>query len=144
MKSQLLTVAALLASAAIASAASCGYCHQPIQGTPYILKNAKHTEAFKCAYCAVADAQGEPDWKGDVLLISPSENPKKPVTLKRVGGKWKMFPATAVFTEASPIKHRVCGKQYRAFTTQAAAQAYIKSGGADAVISLAQLIQKAS
>ena len=144
MKSHFFGAVALLLCVATAQAAKCGYCHQSIQGTPYILKNAKHSEEFKCAYCAVADAQGEADWKGDVSLFAPSENSKKPVTLKRIGGKWKMFPATAVFTEASPIKHRICGQQYRAFTTQAAAQAYIKTGGADKVISLAQLIQKAS
>lgn len=144
MKSRFLVALALWSSAGVASAAQCGYCHKPIQGAPYVLKNAAHSEPFKCAYCAIADAQGEPDWKGDVLMIAPSENPKKPVTVKRSSGKWKMFPATAVFTQASPIKHRVCGEQYRAFTNRAAAQAYIQAGGADAVISLAQLVQKAS
>lgn len=140
----LLTPLALLASVAVASAAQCAYCHKSIDGVPYVLKNQAHTESYKCAYCAVAEAVGEADWKGDVTMISPSENPKKPVTVKRVGGKWKMYPTTAVFTEASPIKHRVCGEQYRAFTTRAAADAYIKSGKADAVVSLAQLIEKAS
>ena len=144
MKTQALAILALLTSGAVGFAAQCGYCHKSIEGTPYILKNKTHSEAFKCTYCAIAEAQGEADWKGDVTMISPSENPKKPVTVKRIGGQWKMFPTTAVFTEASPIKHKKCGEQFRAFTTKAAAQAYIKSGQADKVISLTQLIQKAS
>ena len=144
MKFQLLGALALLSSVAVAHAAPCGYCHKPIVGTPYVLKNAKHSEQFKCAYCAVADASGADDWKGDVTMIAPSENAKKPVTLKRVGGKWKQFPASAVFTEASPIRHSKCGEQYRAFTTKAAAQKYIKTGAADKVISLAELVRKAS
>ncbi len=144
MKSQVLAIVALLTSGVAAFAAQCGYCHKPIDGTPYILKNKAHSEAFKCTYCAIAEAQSEAAWKGDVTMISPSENPKVPVTVKRIGGKWKLFPATAVFTEASPIKHRMCGDQFRAFTSKAAAQAYIQAGKADKVISLTQLVQKAS
>lgn len=144
MKAQFLVVLALISSGVATMAAQCTYCHKTIDGPPYILKNQTHTAAFKCTYCAIAQAQTEAEWKGDVTLISPSEDPKKPVTVKRVSGKWKMFPATAAFTEASPIKHKKCGEQFRAFTTKAAAQAYIQSGQADKVISLDQLIQKAS
>jgi len=137
----LLAPLALCASTVSAMADGCGYCHKPIIGTPYVLKNAAHSEKFKCAYCAVADASSADDWKGNVTMIAPSENPKKPVTLKRVGGKWKAFPATAAFTEAKPIKHQICGSQYRAFTSAKAAQAYVKTGRADKVISLAQLVK---
>jgi len=137
----LLAPLALCAFSASASADKCGYCHQSIMGTPYVLKNASHSEKFKCAYCAVADASSGDDWKGNLTMIAPSENPAKPVTLKRIGGKWRAFPATAAFTEAMPIKHKMCGSQYRAFTNAKAAQAYLKTGGADKVISLAQLVK---
>jgi len=126
---------------AFANADGCGYCHKPIIGTPYVLKNAAHSEKFKCAYCAVADASNADDWKGNLTMIAPSQNPKLPITLKRIGGKWKAFPAGAAFTEASPIKHHICGQQYRAFTSASAAQAYVKTGQADKVISLAQLVK---
>jgi hypothetical protein len=111
-----------LASGTAAFAVDCEYCQKPIEGQPYVLKAGKKSAFFKCVFCAIADAE---QYSGDLSIISPSENPKQPVVLKRVKQKWSAFPAGAAFVSSPKPKHRICGEQYRAFTSWAAAQKYI-------------------
>jgi Alkylmercury lyase len=121
--------AGLVVRPAMAHEAPCPYCNMTItqdtaeQDNETVLKIGRKRVEYKCVYCALAEAKTE--YKGDVTILAPSEKKGEPVTLKRTGGKWTATPETVYFVSNAPLKHKVCNVQARAFTTQAAAQAYI-------------------
>ncbi len=114
---------------AFAHEAPCPFCDMtitqdtPTQDNEVALRAGRKRIEYKCVYCAIADAKTE--YKGDVTIAAPSEKKGQPVVIKRTGDKWSATPATAYFVNAERPKHRICQVQYRAFTSKAAAQAYI-------------------
>ena len=125
--------AAFLAPFSVASVlaheASCPLCGMaitqdtPTQDNEVALKIGRKRIEYKCVFCALAEAKTE--YKGDLSISAPSEKKGEPVMLKRSDDKWTALPATAYFVSRDPLKHKMCDVQARAFTTQAAAQAYI-------------------
>ena len=143
----------LLSSTRPASAhvAPCPYCGMTItqdtatQDNETVLKIGRKRIEYKCVFCAMADAQSE--YKGDLTIAAPSETKDSPVVIKRVADKWSA-PATAVFA-AQKGSHKVCQALYRAFTSQAAFDAYVKANpnafGKDAKsLSLDQMLKLAA
>ena len=123
---------------ALAHDAPCPYCNMKVSDeTASVLKMGRKRIEYKCVYCALAEAKTEYP-TGDLTVYSPSEKPGVSVVSKRVGGKWSVLPASATFVAPAKIKHKVCQEQARAFTNKAAAQAYAKANGYQA-LTLAQL-----
>jgi hypothetical protein len=114
---------------ALAHEAPCPYCSMAItqdtatQDNETVLKIGRKRVEYKCVFCALADAQSE--YKGDLTIAAPSETKDSPIVIKRVADKWTTAPG-AVFV-AQKGSHKVCQTLYRAFSTQAAADAYIKA-----------------
>jgi hypothetical protein len=154
MKSLLLSGALFAAtlvplSTVSAHEAPCPYCSKPItqdtatQDNEVALKYGRKRIEYKCVYCALAEAKTEYP-NGDLSILAPSEKKGEPVILKRNGGKWAATPASAVFVSNSPLKHKACDAQARAFTTEAAAKAYIAKTGLDtSPLTLAQMLERA-
>jgi hypothetical protein len=78
---------------------------------------------YRCVYCALAQART--DYKGDVTILAPSEIKGKPVLISRKDGKWSVSPESAVFV-GQKVNHQQCQTGYRAFSSQAGFDAYVK------------------
>jgi len=108
--------------------AQCPHCKlDVVQDTPQqdnevALKFGRKRIEYRCVYCAVVQARTE--FKGDLTILAPSEIKAKPVQLARKGEAWTAAPATAAFV-AVKAPHEKCAVTYRAFTTPAAAAAYV-------------------
>jgi hypothetical protein len=148
-----LPLAALLATTSFSSLvfaheAPCPYCDMTItQDTPEqdnetVLKFGRKRIEYKCVYCALAEAKTEYA-EGDLSILAPSEKKGQPVVLKRTGGIWAATPATAAFVVNTPLKHKACAAQARAFHTEAAAKEYATKNGFDAPLTLTQLLERA-
>lgn len=116
---------------AFAHEAPCPYCgltvtqDTPTQDNEVALKVGRKRIEYKCVFCALSEAQSE--YKGDLSIFAPSEKKGEPVMLQRAGDKWSALPATAAFVLNSPLKHKVCQLQARAFSSPEAARAYIEA-----------------
>jgi hypothetical protein len=131
------TLATLLATSigglagrpAMAHETTCPYCRLDVvqdtaqQDNEVPLKYGRKRIEYRCVYCALAQAKGE--YKGDVTILAPSEIKGKPVVISRTGGKWSVTPETTVFS-GQKVNHQQCQVGYRAFTNQAAFDAYAK------------------
>lgn len=154
MKSILLTGALFAATLAPLTAVSaheapCPYCSMPItqdtdtQDNEVALKYGRKRIEYKCVYCALSEAKTEYPG-GDLSILAPSEKKGEPVLLKRTAGQWTASPASVAFVSNAPLKHKVCNDQARAFTTEAAAKAYIAKTGLDtAPLTLGQMLERA-
>jgi phage FluMu protein Com len=149
-----LGLAALLAPTAgslRAHEAKCPHCKlDVVQDTPQqdnevALKFGRKRIEYRCVYCAVVQARAE--FKGDLTILAPSELKTKPVTLTRKGEAWTATPPTAAFVAVKAEKpaHERCAVTYRAFTTAAAAGAYLAKHravlGEGQPLSLAQFLE---
>lgn len=119
-----------LTSPAFAHEAPCPFCSMAItQDTPQednetVLKFGRKRVEYKCVYCALAEAQTE--YKGDLTILAPSEKKGEPVKITRTGDKWAAATLDAVFV-AQKGSHRVCQVIYRAFTSKAGFDAWVKA-----------------
>lgn len=115
---------------ALSHEAPCPYCEQTItqdtaeQDNEVALKIGRKRIEYKCVYCALAEAKTE--YQGDLTILAPSETKGEPVKLTRRNGAWSALPATVVFVWNAPLKHKSCEVQARAFSSEAAAQAYLE------------------
>ena len=127
-----LFAAALLAPfatpTAFAHVAPCPYCSMTItqdtdtQDNEVALRIGRKRIEYKCVYCALAEAQTE--YQGDLTILAPSEKKGQPVAIARKDGKWTA-PDGAAYVLNTPLKHKVCQEQARAFSSQEAAQKYL-------------------
>ncbi|HEY0073901.1 MAG TPA: hypothetical protein VGB77_07350 [Abditibacteriaceae bacterium] len=137
----------------VAHEAPCPRCAQTIaqdtkdQDNETVLKIGRKRIEYKCVFCALSEAQSE--YKGDLVILAPSEKKGEPVKLDRTGGKWTASTDNARFvTHPIPQKgdHKVCHVMYRAFTSEDAAKAYIEKNKAHLPeakpITLSQLLEK--
>lgn len=114
--------------AAFAHVAPCPYCNMTItqdteaQDNEVALRIGRKRIEYKCVYCALAEAQTE--YQGDLTILAPSEKKGEPVAIARKDGKWTA-PEGAAYVLNSPLKHKVCEVQARAFSSQGAAQKYL-------------------
>lgn len=125
----------------------CAYCSIDVAPADVVtMTHAGKAHKYKCVYCALDEAQGEYK-NGNAVVSAPSEKKGKPVVIRRVGGKW-ISPAGASFVGPAKLRHPICNVQYRAFTSRAAAQAYIaknkKSLGNVQPLSFAQVLKLSS
>lgn len=129
--SGLLATTFLAPTLVFAHEAPCPYCNMkitqdtPAQDNEVALKVGRKRIEYKCVFCALAEAVTE--YQGDLSIAAPSEKKGEPVVLKRTADKWTALPATAHFVSRDPLKHKMCDMQARAFSTKAAAQAYINA-----------------
>lgn len=135
--------------AAFAHVAPCPYCGMSItqdtetQDNEVALRVGRKRIEYKCVYCALAEAQTE--YTGDLTILAPSEKKGQPVVLARKGGQWSVGTEGAVYVLNSPVKHKVCHDQARAFTSKGAAQKYVDANketlpGAR-IVTLAELVK---
>ena len=118
--------------------APCPYCNMTVtqdtatQDNEVALKIGRKRIEYKCVYCALADAKTA--YTGDLSILAPSEKKDEPVKLLRQNGKWSAVTpgaaTDAAFVMAAPIKHKICDRQARAFSSAAAAQQYIDANKA--------------
>jgi len=127
--------------------AKCPHCQADVvQDTPeqdneVPLMYGKKRIEYRCVMCAIADA--EKSYKGDLLILAPSEIKGKPVEITRKEGEWSA-PESTLFI-GHKIKHRYCDRGYRAFTTRSAFDAHVEKYKVQLKeakpISLAELLQ---
>jgi hypothetical protein len=131
------TLAALVTMGAVgmtprpasAHEATCPYCKlDVVQDTRELdnevaLKYGRKRIEYRCVFCALAQAHTE--FKGDLTILAPSEVKGKPVLITRKEGKWSVSPETAVFV-GHKVNHRKCQLGYRALTSKAGYDAWIK------------------
>jgi hypothetical protein len=86
-----------------------------------VLKSGNKTVDYRCVYCALADAGS---YKGNIVILAPSETKGKKIAIRRTGGKWSA-PAGTVFV-AAKVNHKLCQSGYRAFSSRKAFDAYAK------------------
>lgn len=114
--------------AAFAHIAPCPYCSMTItqdteaQDNEVALRIGRKRIEYKCVYCALAEAQTE--YQGDLTILAPSEKKGEPVAIARKEGKWTA-PDGAAYVLNTPIKHKICQEQARAFSSKEAAQKYL-------------------
>lgn len=102
----------------------CPYCAMPMgaPSTQVWLQSGSKKVAYRCVFCAVAEAKTE--YKGNLSIQAPTENSKKPLIIKRTGGRWSLNQKSAAFVGKN-ISHKNCPTGYHAFTSSAAAKRYI-------------------
>lgn len=87
------------------------------------LKYGKKRIEYRCVMCAIADA--EHSYKGDLLIVAPTEKKGRRVTIERKDGVWTA-PDGLVFA-GHKVKHRYCQSGYRALTSAAAFPDYVRA-----------------
>lgn len=99
----------------------------PTQDNEVALRYGRKRIEYRCVWCALTEAQTEFP-KGDVTILAPSEIKGKPITISRSDGKWSAGPTSAVFLGVN-AGHKTCPITYRAFSSRAAFDAYVKKTG---------------
>jgi len=121
--------ASFSAPSAWAHIAPCPYCSLTVsqdtatQDNEVALKIGRKRIEYKCVFCALSEAQS--DYQGDLSILAPSEKKGEPIMLMRQNGKWSSMTEGAAYVLNSPLQHKICSVQARAFGSQAAAQAYL-------------------
>lgn len=122
-------VAGLGSRPAMAHEAKCPYCKLDVpqdtdqQDNEVALKYGRKRIEYRCVFCALAQAKSE--YKGDVTILAPSDVKGKPVVITRKDDKWSISPEAAVFV-GEKVNHRQCNTGYRAFSTRAGFDAWVK------------------
>lgn len=93
------------------------------QDNEVVLRYGRKRIEYRCIYCALAEAQTD-QYKGNLRILAPSEVKGKPVLIERADNKWTV-PDGAVFVGVME-SHKNCATTYRAFTSKAAFDAYVK------------------
>lgn len=125
----LLTLAAMPLRPVLAHEAKCPVCKlDVVQDTATLdnevaLRFGRKRIEYRCVWCALKDAK---TYRGDVTILAPSELKGKPVLLSRKGDEWSVQPETAVFV-GHKVNHRQCELGYRALTTRAAFDKWVKA-----------------
>jgi hypothetical protein len=129
----LIALAFPLAENAFAHEAPCAFCKRSVvQDTQQTdnetaLRFGRKRIEYRCVFCALTDAQNAKSFAtGDVTILAPSEKKGLPIPITRAGEKWSA-PAGTVFLGSDKVNHAVCAGTYRAFTTRAALDAYVKA-----------------
>jgi hypothetical protein len=135
---------------ASAHAAKCPYCKLDVpqdtdqQDNEVALRFGRKRIEYRCVFCALA--QAKTDYKGDLSVLAPTELKGKPALLSRKDDKWSVLPESAVFV-GQKASHQQCQVAYRAFTTRAAFDAYVKAHkdvvGDAKPLTLAQMVELA-
>lgn len=117
----------------------------PTQDNEVTLRYGRKRIEYRCVWCALTEAKSDfPN--GELTILAPSEVKGKPVLISRTGGKWSVGPASAVFVGVN-TGHKTCPITYRAFSNQAAFDAYVKKTGGPVAgakpLTLAQLLATA-
>ncbi|MBC8102367.1 MAG: hypothetical protein H7Z41_07245 [Cytophagales bacterium] len=119
---------------AAAHEASCPLCKLPVtqdtaaQDNEVALRYGRKRIEYKCVSCAITDTNRGAYQSGDVTILAPSETKGRPIPVTRTGGKWSA-PTGTVFVGVK-ASHRICQETYRAFTSRAAFDAYVKKNQA--------------
>jgi hypothetical protein len=103
----------------------CPYCAMPLgaPSTQVWLHSGSKKVAYRCVFCAVSEAKTE--YKGNLSILAPTENRKKPLIIKRTGGHWSSNLKGASFVGNMNVSHKSCPTSEHAFTSSAAAKKYI-------------------
>jgi hypothetical protein len=96
------------------------------QDNEVALKSGRKRIEYRCVFCALSDAKS---YTGDITVLAPSDVQGKPILLSRQGDKWSVTPETALFV-GEKVNHRDCQTGYRAFTSRAAFDAWVKKNHA--------------
>jgi hypothetical protein len=99
----------------------------PAQDNEVALRFGRKRIEYRCVWCALSEAQTDFP-KGNLTILAPSEIKGKPVLISRTDGKWSAGPTSAVFLGVN-AGHKNCPITYRAFSNQAAFDAYVKKTG---------------
>lgn len=122
------------AASALAHETPCPYCKLTVaqdtatQDNEVALRYGRKRIEYKCVWCALADVNRGTYKDSDVTVLAPSEKKSQPVEITRKSGKWGA-PAGTVFLSVK-ASHQICQNTYRAFTSQAAFDAYAKKNAA--------------
>ncbi len=114
--------------------APCAFCKRDIvQDTKQAdnetaLRFGRKRIEYRSVFCALSDAQNAKAFaSGTVTILAPSEKKGLPIPVTRTsGGKWSV-PDNTVFLGAEKVNHATCAGTYRAFTSRAALDAYVKT-----------------
>lgn len=123
-------VAALLTNPILAHDADCPLCSLPVvqdtadQDNEVKVRYGRKRIEYRCVYCALSEAHSELT-EGDVTIAAPSEKKGEAIVIKRVSGQWSA-PQGVLFA-AKKTSHRVCPITYRAFSSRAGFEAWIKA-----------------
>jgi hypothetical protein len=121
--------AAIAPRPALAHEAKCPYCTLDVvqdtaeQDNEVALRYGRKRIEYRCVFCALAQAKTE--YKGDLTILAPSEIKTKPIVITRKDEKWSVSPETALFV-GEKVNHQQCQLGYRAFSSRAAFDAYVK------------------
>ncbi|MES2462692.1 MAG: hypothetical protein V4671_19085 [Armatimonadota bacterium] len=124
----------LFTAPALAHETPCPYCKMtvtqdtPAQDNEVALRYGRKRIEYKCVWCAVADVNRGTYKDSDVTVLAPTEKKSQPIEITRKAGKWAA-PAGTVFL-AVKASHQICQNTYRAFTSKAAFDAYVKKNQA--------------
>lgn len=124
----------------------CPYCAMPLgaPATQVWLQSGSKKVAYRCVFCAVAEAKTE--YKGNLSVTAPTENSRKPLIIKRTGGRWSLNQKSAAFV-GKDVTHKYCPTVHHAFTSSAAAKRYIAQHksllGGTSAMSFSQFYAKA-
>ncbi|RYX85083.1 hypothetical protein EON83_07500 [bacterium] len=145
-------LSSLATPAAFAHVAPCPYCGMsitqdtPTQDNEVALRVGRKRIEYKCVYCALAEAQTE--YTGDLTILAPSEKKGQPVVITRKNGQWSAGTEGAVYVLNSPVKHKVCEEQARAYTSKEAAQKFIDANKetlpSARIVTLTELVKAAA
>ncbi len=120
----------MLGTPAMAHDADCPFCKLKLlqntkeQDNEVVLKYGNKKIEYRCVFCAIADSKR---YKGDLVVLAPSEKKGEPIVLKRTAANWSA-PEGTVFLNAFK-KHADCSLLSRAFTSQAALETYAHKNG---------------
>jgi hypothetical protein len=94
------------------------------QDNEVALRYGRKRIEYRCVGCAVADVERGIYKDSDITVLAPSETKGKPIPVTRAASKWQA-PAGTVFVGEN-AGHENCHKTFRAFSSQAAFDTYIK------------------
>ncbi len=124
---------------AFAHEADCPFCSMPVvqdtdtQDNEVALKYGRKRIEYRCVFCALSEAQN--DYKGDLSILAPSETKGAPIQIARKDDKWMASvqkdgawqASSEIVFAAEKVKHKLCQTAYRAFSNQAAFEAWVKA-----------------
>ncbi len=129
--------------------AECPHCGLDVvqntatQDNETALKYGKKRIEYRCVLCAIADA--DKNYKGDLMVLAPSETKGQPIEIARKDGQWSA-PEGTVFL-GQKVKHKYCQTGYRAFRSQSAFDTHVQKNkvvvGDAKPIGLTELVQLA-
>jgi hypothetical protein len=115
----------------------------PTQDNEVAVRSGRKRIEYRCVGCAFNDAK---TYTADISILAPSDVKGKPILLTRTGGKWTAQPESPVFV-AAKVPHLRCPLGYRAFTSKASFDAWVRRNhdvvGDAKALSLDQMVELA-